>query len=256
MRILMPLPNQDFDPTESAIPWRELTGAGHEVVFATATACAARADERMLTGSGLGPWRPILAARRDAVEAYRQMAQAAAFTRPVSWEAAAGESFDAIVLPGGHAPGMRPYLESPVLQRLVAEHVTGQRPLAAICHGVVVAARATAAATGRSILEGRRVTALPATMELSAWAMTALWLGRYYRTYEETVQGEVTRALGQGGRFVAGPPALLRDRPDRLGRGFVVHDGDLLTARWPGDAYRFSTELLSMLEERRGRPGA
>ena len=33
--ILMPLPNRDFDPTETGVPWRVLTGLGHRIVFAT-----------------------------------------------------------------------------------------------------------------------------------------------------------------------------------------------------------------------------
>ncbi len=31
----MPVPDRDFDITEVAVPWRLLTDAGHDVVFAT-----------------------------------------------------------------------------------------------------------------------------------------------------------------------------------------------------------------------------
>lgn len=34
-RILMPLPAQGYDPTETAIPWRLLSERGHEICFAT-----------------------------------------------------------------------------------------------------------------------------------------------------------------------------------------------------------------------------
>ena len=34
-RVLVPLPDRDFDLTETAVPWRMLTRAGHDVVFAT-----------------------------------------------------------------------------------------------------------------------------------------------------------------------------------------------------------------------------
>jgi putative intracellular protease/amidase len=33
MRVLMPLPDRDFDTTEVAVPWQVLTAAGHEVGF-------------------------------------------------------------------------------------------------------------------------------------------------------------------------------------------------------------------------------
>ena len=35
MRVLLPIPDRDFDVTEVAVPWRILRDAGHEVVFAT-----------------------------------------------------------------------------------------------------------------------------------------------------------------------------------------------------------------------------
>lgn len=34
-RIIIPLPDKDFDVTEVAVPWRLLTNAGHQIVFAT-----------------------------------------------------------------------------------------------------------------------------------------------------------------------------------------------------------------------------
>lgn len=34
-RILIPLPDRDFDTTEVSVPWRLLKDAGHEVIFAT-----------------------------------------------------------------------------------------------------------------------------------------------------------------------------------------------------------------------------
>ena len=61
MRILFPLPDEDFDPTESAIPWAALTAAGHEVAFATPSGQPARADPRILSGKGFGPWKAFLA---------------------------------------------------------------------------------------------------------------------------------------------------------------------------------------------------
>ncbi len=35
VKLLMPLPDTDFDTTEVAVPWRLLTDRGHSVVFAT-----------------------------------------------------------------------------------------------------------------------------------------------------------------------------------------------------------------------------
>jgi putative intracellular protease/amidase len=48
-RILIPLPDRDFDVTEVAVPWKLLTEAGHLVVFSTERGEVAAADQRLLT---------------------------------------------------------------------------------------------------------------------------------------------------------------------------------------------------------------
>lgn len=238
MQVLIPLPARDFDPSESAVPWRVLTERGHDVIFATEDGAAGQADPRMLTGRGFGPLRPMLRARADAREAYRAMSASDAFRHPKRLSEIDGA--DSILLPGGHAPGMRPYLESEALQKLVAEHMRADKPLGAICHGVLVVARSGA-------LRGRTTTALLASQELLAWNATRLWLGDYYRTYPETVQSEVTRALGPKGQFVEGPRPLRRDAPGALARGFALRDGAYVSARWPGDVYSFAERLAEVL---------
>jgi hypothetical protein len=35
LRVLMPLPDDDFDPSESAVPWKIMQEHGIDVVFAT-----------------------------------------------------------------------------------------------------------------------------------------------------------------------------------------------------------------------------
>jgi protease I len=50
--LLMPLPDSDFDPTESGVPWCTMRDHGHHVVFATPSGRTARADPKMVTGEG------------------------------------------------------------------------------------------------------------------------------------------------------------------------------------------------------------
>ncbi len=113
---------------------------------------------------------------------------------------------------------------------------------------MLLAARSRGA-DGRSVLFGRKTTALTKTLELSGWALTCLWMGRYYRTYQKMLQDEVVSALAKPQDFVAGPPALKRDSPVNLAPGFVVRDGNYLSARWPGDAHRFASEFVALLAE-------
>jgi putative intracellular protease/amidase len=244
MQVLMPLPDRDFDTTEVAVPWRLLTDAGHTVTFATeGGGQAPECDPRLLTGVIFGQ----LGAEPEAISFYRQLAASPGFTDPVSWRTVDVGRFDGLLLPGGHAPGMRQYLGSHELQRRVAEFWTLGRPVGAICHGVVVLARSTDPATGHSLLADRRTTCLPKYMERTAYAATAWRLGRYYRTYPAYVEDEVRLNLDDPAHLEPGPRTFRRgtatdDRP-----AFVVEDGTYLSARWPGDAYLFGRRFATLL---------
>ena len=245
-RVLMPLPAQDFDPTESAVPWAVLRDAGHEVRFATPEGAPAQADEVVLRGP-LGVISGSMKTSADASALYREMAQSEAFRRPARWSDMAEESVDALFLVGGHAPRMRQYLESEDVRALVLR-VWPERPVAAICHGVLVLARTIDPHTGRSVLEGRRSTCLPRYMERLAWRTTSWRLGRYYKTYDADVEDEVRGALGSSGEFVRGPVHLFSKGTQRSdAAAFVVEDGRYLSARWPGDAWLLAKKLAAAL---------
>ena len=177
------LPDSDFDPTESGVPWRTMRDHGHRVVFATPSGRTARADPKMVTGEGLGILSPLLKADANGRSAYLEMEQSdAGFRRPISYGEIRAVDFDALILTGGHAPGMRVYLGSGVLQSAVADFFAQKKPVGAICHGVLLAARSSFH-PGKSVLYGKKTTALTKQMELIAWRLTRLYLGDYYRTY-------------------------------------------------------------------------
>ncbi len=249
MRILLPLPARGFDPTESAIPYKALRDAGHEVVFATPDGEPAAADPRILSGRGFGPFRRWLRARPHAREVYGEMQASAAFQRPRSYAALDPDAFDGLLLTGGHAKDMRPYLESRPLQAIVVAHMREQKPVGAICHGVLIPARAIDPQTGKSVLHGRRTTALTKVQELSAWAMTGLWLGRYYRTYAQTVEDEVRAALARPEDFVTGSFTAAREGPDAPEVGFAIRDDRYVSARYYVDAYAFAALFVAVVDE-------
>ncbi|GLY46527.1 type 1 glutamine amidotransferase domain-containing protein [Lentzea sp. NBRC 102530] len=235
MRVLLPLPDQDFDVTEVAVPWRLLTDAGHEVVFATERGGAApAADPLLLTGVLFGQ----LGAEDEPKAFYRQLLDDPGYRAPVAWGPVVPEEFDGLVLPGGHAPGMRQYLGSAELQQVVKGFWALDRPVGAICHGVLVLARA-------GVLDGRRTTCLPKYMERMAYFATAWRRGRYYRTYPAYVQDEV---IASGAVFERGPVELgNRGTATDDGPAFVVQDGNYVSARWPGDAYLFAKTFAALL---------
>ena len=163
---------------------------------------------------------------------------------PLRWAQLAEFEFDGLVLPGGHDKGMRDYLESEILQKEVVRYFDADKPVGAICHGVVLAARSKRI-NGKIVLAERKTTALLQSQEMMAYYMTCMWLKDYYRTYPQTVEKEV-RSIGSN--FASGPTPLLRDSPEHLERGFAVRDGNYVSARWPGDAHRFALEFLKLLK--------
>jgi putative intracellular protease/amidase len=281
-RVLIPLPARDFDPSEAAISWRVLVNAGHAVHFATPDGRPAVADDMMLTGRGLDPWGAVpllrnlplvgllMRASRDARQAYAEMIADPNYIAPQRWDAVDPAAFDGLLLPGGHrARGMREFLESEILQRHVASFFEAEKPVAAVCHGVLLAARSISKRSGRSVLSGYQTTALTWAFENSAWSVariTRFWDPDYYRTYLEaagqpkgfmSVQQEVTRALARAEDFRDVPredplfrrktSGLARDSIDDETPAFVVRDRNYVSARWPGDAHTFARTFAAML---------
>ena len=281
--ILIPIPDRDFDPTEVAVSWRVLTRNGHRVVFATESGSPGVADDIMVSGRGLDIWSAlpvlgavpliglVLRANKDGREAYRAMLRSPEYQRPVGWAQASLDGIDALLLPGGHrARGMRSYIDSDVLHRLVVDAFARGTVVAAICHGVLLAARSVDPGTGCSVLYGRKTTALTWAMERMAWQLTRatrFWDRNYYRTYTEepgqpggymSVQSEVTRALKDPTDFcdvARGSPhwrlktsGMARDTATNSRPAFVVDDGNYVSARWPGDTHTFAAVVSEKLK--------
>ena len=243
--ILIPLPDRDFDVTETAVPWRLFTNRGHKVVFATEGGATPACDPLLLTGVLFG----ALGAEKEPIAFYREMESAADFVRPARWKDLSPAAFDAVFLPGGHAPGMKQYLGSEVLHAKLAEFWALGRPVGAICHGVLTLARAKDRDTHKSVLFDRRTTCLPKYMERTAYFLTAWKLGRYYRTYDLYVEDEVKAALAAPEQFVRGPRTLTaRGTMDNDAPAFVVEDGNYVSARWPGDSYLVAKKVLALLD--------
>jgi putative intracellular protease/amidase len=212
----------------------------------------------------------LMRANRDARKAYAEMIADPNYLAPLRWDAVDASAFDALLLPGGHrARGMREYLESKILQDIVVRFFEAEKPVAAICHGVLLAARSISKQTGRSVLWGYQTTALTWAFEKSAWSVariTRFWDPDYYRTYPEqdgqpsgfmSVQQEVTRALARPEDFhdVPGGDLLHRRKTSGLARdsmedatpAFVIRDRNYVSARWPGDVHTFAKTFAGML---------
>jgi len=287
-KIIIPLPHNDFDPTEVSIPWQIMKNAGFEIFFSTPDGQQAHADPMMISGEGLDPWGWIpllkklklvgllLRANKSARTAYGHLCQDKHFQNPLRYDQLNVSDFDGMLLPGGHAPKMRPYLEDSVLQTFIVDffeqtnELNLHKPVAAVCHGVLLAARSISNKTGQSVLFGKKTTALTWEFEKSAWNFTRFfarfWDSNYYRTYQEgpkdpagywSVEHEIKRLLESEGDFIDVPrseanfklktSAVNRDSLDNDKPAWVVEDRNYLSARWPGDAHTLANRFVALL---------
>ena len=167
----------------------------------------------------------------------RDRAASPSFQRAARWRDLDAGEFDALFLAGRpRARACASTSARELLQAKVAEFWPLGRPVAAICHGVLVLARAQAAA-GVACCTATAPPACPSTWSARAYLSTAWRRGRYYRTYAAYVEDEVQAALAAPGDFERGPRVLsARGTDDDDAPAFVVRDGHYVSARWPGDS--------------------
>lgn len=167
---------------------------------------------------------------------------------------------------------MRNYIDSDVLQGLVVEASRRDFLVAAICHGVLIAARSVDTSTGRSVLYGRKTTSLTWDFERRAWQLTRItrfWDPDYYRTYSErpgdpvgylSVEAEVTRALENSSDFRHVPKGsphrhnqtsgMVRDTTTDPRPAFIVVERRYISPRWPGETITFASAVSARLREK------
>ncbi|KAH8917997.1 class I glutamine amidotransferase-like protein [Atractiella rhizophila] len=252
-RIVFFLSTAGQDPSEVSIPWKYLTSQGVQVEFATEDGKPATCDQRMINGL----LAVLMGATAEAKRAHAELVQTEAWQHPHSWTSPTFQEdlkqYDGILLPGGHDKGMRQYLESTSLQKLLADFFplssrsgSDKKVVAAICHGVLALARSKKG--DKSVLainEGVETTTLPVHLERFAYVVTAPFLGKYYRTYDAYCATEVQSLLAKPSLYKRG--GFFDTRP------FVVVDKNhyYVSARFPGDAQKFAENFLQLLKEAR-----
>ncbi|MEQ1554766.1 MAG: type 1 glutamine amidotransferase domain-containing protein [Ferruginibacter sp.] len=235
-KILITLPNNDFDTTEVAVPWKLFTQKKYEITFATPNGKRAYCDPKLLTGVIFGQ----LGAEKEAIKFYNELEQNEIFLNPIKYSDIIVTQYDLLVLPGGHAQGMKPYLESKILQEKVLQFFELNKLVGSICHGCIVLARTINPSSGKSVIHHKKITGLTKFLERIAYFLTFWKLGKYYRTYPAYVQDEVKRNLVDAQNFNTGGNQF---------KPYVCVDENLVTARWPKDAYLFAETLINKLEK-------
>lgn len=234
-KIIIPLPDNDFDLTEVAVPWKLFTQQNYQITFATENGNRAYCDPKLITGVIFGQ----LGAEKGAIEFYKELEKTKSFLHPIKYSNIIPEQFDLLVLPGGHAQGMKQYLESKILQKKVLHFFALNKLVGSICHGSIVLARTIDPDTNKSVVYNKKLTGLTKFLERIAYYITFWKLGKYYRTYPCYVQDEVKNCLINKRNFKTGGNQF---------KPYVCEDGNLVTARWPKDAYLFAERLIKKLE--------
>lgn len=235
--ILIPLPDHDFDPTETATPWRECTRRGWKTTFATETGEVPEADPRLLMGFLRGP----LGAGPKGLSDYKAMTPSPEYQKPIKYSEINVDNFDALLLAGGHAPGMKQFLESKILQEKTVQFFKQDKCVGAICHGLLVLARTVDTETGRSVLFNYKTTSLTKLLEKIGYASTFWLLRRRFRTYDAYVEDEVRAALQDRRQYSSG----LIPFPH------VVVDRNLVTSRyWLFDAAAYSKKFADVVQSK------
>src|SRR5262245_14528343 len=142
--VVIAVPDRDSDITEVVVPWDTLRKAGVPIVFATERGPdgpAFECDPMLIESRTL----KVLGSATKApyVALYRELLASPERTRPMRWAEIEPSAIAGLVLPGGHwKRGMRQYLDGRDLQAAVVRVMRAGVPLAAICHGSLVLARA------------------------------------------------------------------------------------------------------------------
>jgi putative intracellular protease/amidase len=237
IKILMPLPDYDFDPTEASIPWLACQKKGWAVEFSTEHGNIAQADDNRLKGSLPG----LLSASAAARAAYKKMYEDPAYQAPIPYKDINPESYQGLLLPGGDGLRMRQYFESQILQEKVLQLWLKTILIGAICHGTLVLARTINPQTGYSVLFGYKVTTVPKSLDLFAYHADK-WLVKHgYIMYPKCVMDEVQQNLEHSEDLIKGPGFLTP---------FAFIDRNLISARWYLDADVFAQHFTQAMQER------
>eukprot|EP01006_Ploeotia_vitrea_P039951 TRINITY_DN66392_c7_g1_i3.p1 TRINITY_DN66392_c7_g1~~TRINITY_DN66392_c7_g1_i3.p1 ORF type:complete len:612 (+),score=316.01 TRINITY_DN66392_c7_g1_i3:169-2004(+) len=247
--VLMVVPHRGFDPTEAAVPFAILKEHGHRLVIATPDGLVSEGgDALVVNGELLGGM--VMKMASEAKGMYRDMLASAEWRDPIAYADIVAENFDGLLIPGGHAPGMKQMLTDETLRAKLAEFWALERPVGAICHGVLALSRA-------GLLRGRRTTTVPKYMERMAHLVTNYLTKHASEDYQLSTtwprytEDEVTEQIGGDEFFERGPldiwaPMSLGTRHNHR-RTHLVQDGNYLSARFPGDAYAFALRFATTL---------
>jgi putative intracellular protease/amidase len=225
-------------------PVKALLDAGHEITFATPKGTAPTLDKSSVDKMHFGGDE---AAMRESSTLLEKLKLTSDSESPVvslaRVEQIGYDHFDAVYVPGGHAP-MQDLLVSPELGKLLTDFHTKGKTTALACHGPIALLSALPDAKG-----------FTGQLETSGTAKGQDWI---YAGYKMTVisnqEEEMAKGLLNGGEMKFYPQTAL----EQAGASYVsnqtpftanvVTDRELITGQNPASAPAVAEELLKRLK--------
>ncbi|WP_342248954.1 type 1 glutamine amidotransferase domain-containing protein [Sphingomonas sp. OTU376] len=225
-------------------PVKALTDAGHHVTFATPNGVAPTLDKSSVDKMYFGGDETALRASSTLLDQLKLTSKTESPVISLERVAQIGyDHFDAVYIPGGHAP-MQDLLLSPGLGRLLSDFHAKGKVTALACHGPIALLSAMANAQG--FVRG---------LETGKYAKAQNWIYAGYRlTVISNQEEELARGLLSGGAMkfypqtalqVAGASYVSNQTPWTSN---VIVDRELITGQNPASAPAVASELLKRLK--------
>lgn len=225
-------------------PVKLLLDAGHQVTFATPTGQAPTVDAKSIDPMYFGNSTADLQAHRDLLDRLALTSKEKSPVLSLSRVEQLGYGqFDAVYIPGGHAP-MQDLLKSPALGRLLTDFHNRNKTTALVCHGPI-ALLSTLPDAGGFVAE----------LESGRTPRAPQWIYSGYRvTVISNQEEEQAKAHLGGGEMKFYPQTALQ----QVGAQYrsnatpwtsnVVVDRELITGQNPASAVGVAQELLKRLK--------
>lgn len=234
-----------FYLNEALQPVKMLLDAGHHVTFATPNGKAPTVDKSSVDKMYFN---------NDAatLETYQHLLDQLQLTQPehspvislARVEQIGYQQFDAVYIPGGHAP-MQDLLHSRALGRLLTDFHTRQKTTALVCHGPI--------ALLSTLPDAERFTAQLQTAKPASASADWIYAG-YKMTVISNNEEQAAKALLNGGEMKFYPQTALETAGGSYSSNtsnwtaHVVTDRELITGQNPASAVDVGTALLERLK--------
>jgi putative intracellular protease/amidase len=238
-KVIIPLPERDFDLTQTAVLWKILKANGIKVEFASEAGEKAVVNPDHLRKPDIinvSMFYPAFEPRRYFME----MEKDSSFLQPIPYAEIKAEEYTGMVLIAGNTLTVKHYLECKLLQSKVQDFWSLKRPVGAIGQAVLIMVR-TVDNNKQPLIHFKRTTSYPKLIEfvgkLNPFSSSSVYI--------ETTEDEVIRNLN-GPHFFSTSRDVFWDNLFELA-GFIVKDDWYLSARWEGDSYTFSAAFAKMV---------